>query len=104
QSAAVIGKDVPFTLLQALLDAPEHVLRATLDTLQAAEFLYETQLFPDLEYTFKHALTQEVAYRSLPLERRRTAHARIASVLETAYATRLEEKAKHLPYTHEQGR
>jgi class 3 adenylate cyclase/tetratricopeptide (TPR) repeat protein len=104
QSAAVIGKDVPFMLLQALVEAPEHGLRSTLDTLQAAEFLYETQLFPELEYTFKHALTQEVAYRSLPLERRRTAHERIASVLETMYATRLDEKAELLAYHYDQGR
>jgi predicted ATPase len=61
QSAAVIGKDVPFALLAAIADSPEDVLRRGLAHLQAAEFLYEASLFPDVEYTFKHALTHEVA-------------------------------------------
>ncbi|PYO57280.1 MAG: hypothetical protein DMD83_10010, partial [Candidatus Rokuibacteriota bacterium] len=53
QAASVIGKDVPFTLLQAIADVPEESLRRGLTTVQAAEFLYETSVFPDLEYTFK---------------------------------------------------
>ena len=57
QSAAVIGKDVPFALLQAIAELSETELRNLLTRLQAAEFLYEAQLFPDLQYTFKHALT-----------------------------------------------
>ena len=52
---------VPMPLLLAIADAPEHEVRAELTHLQAAEFLYEVRLFPDLEYTFKHALTHEVA-------------------------------------------
>ena len=63
--AAVIGKDVPFALLQAIADAAGgDRCAAASRTLQAAEFLYEARLFPDLEYTFKHALTHEVAYGS----------------------------------------
>src|SRR4029450_1848341 len=62
QAAAVIGTDVPMPLLLAIADAPEHEVRAELTHLQDAEFLYETRLFPDLEYTFKHALTNDVAY------------------------------------------
>ena len=77
QAAAVIGKDVPYALLQAIAELPEDALRQGLARLQAAEFLYETSLFPDLEYTFKHALTHEVAYGSLLQERRRALHARI---------------------------
>ena len=50
--------------------------------LQAAEFVYEARLFPEHEYTFKHALTHEVAYSSLLLERRRMLHARIVAALE----------------------
>ena len=68
QTASVIGKDVPFALLLAIAELGEEDLRRGLARLQAAEFLYETSLFPDLEYTFKHALTHEVAYGSL-LER-----------------------------------
>src|SRR5207244_3483312 len=54
ETAAVIGKDVRFVLLQTVSDFTEEALRAVLRDLQAAEFLYETRLFPDLEYTFKH--------------------------------------------------
>src|SRR5262249_43641470 len=65
QTASVIGKDVPFAILTAIAELPEEALRRALGHLQEAEFLYETTLFPDLEYTFKHALTHEVAYGSL---------------------------------------
>jgi len=65
QTAAVVGTDVPVSLLQAIADVPEAALHGGLGHLQAAEFLYETRLFPEREYTFKHALTHEVAYHSL---------------------------------------
>jgi class 3 adenylate cyclase len=71
QAASVIGKDVPLVLLQAIADVPLAELRNIVTGLQAAEFLYETRLFPDGEYTFKHALTQEVAYGE-PAERAAT--------------------------------
>jgi predicted ATPase len=77
QMAAVIGKDVPFALLQAIAELPNDALRNALDHLQAAEFLYEAGLFPDLEYSFKHALTHEVTYGGLLHDRRRELHARI---------------------------
>ena len=96
QTAAVIGKDVQFTLLQAVLEVPEDPLRQGLGRLQAAEFLYETALFPDLEYTFKHALTQEVAYAGLLQERRRALHARIVKVFEALYPERTTERSSWL--------
>ena len=65
QTAAVIGTEVPLTLLQAIAELPEAALQRGLTHLQAAEFLYETRLFPERECTFKHALTHEVAYGSL---------------------------------------
>ena len=82
QTAAVLGTDVPFTLLRAIADVPEAALHRSLAHLQAAEFLYETRLFPEPEYTFKHALTHEVAYGSLLLERRRGLHARLVEAIE----------------------
>jgi predicted ATPase len=82
QSASIIGKDVPFTLLQAIADVPEESLRRGLTHLQASEFLYETSVFPDLEYTFKHALTHEVTYASVLHDRRRALHARIVEAIE----------------------
>ena len=73
QTAAVIGTEVPLTLLQAIAELHEAALHRGLTHLQAAEFLYETRLFPEHAYTFKHALTHEVAYGSLLQERRRGA-------------------------------
>jgi len=98
QAAAVIGKDVPFALLQAIADVPEESLRRGLTHLQAAEFLYETSLFPDLEYTFKHALTHEVAYGSLLQDRRRPLHARIVEAIEALYSERLTEHVERLAH------
>jgi class 3 adenylate cyclase/tetratricopeptide (TPR) repeat protein len=96
QTAAVIGKDVPFALLLAIVDAPEDAVRLGLTRLQAAEFLYETALFPELEYTFKHALTQEVAYTGLLQERRRALHARIVRDFEALYPERTSERTSWL--------
>ena len=98
QTAAVIGKDVPLPLLQAVADQPEDTLRGRLAHLQAAEFLYETSLFPIAEYTFKHALTLEVAYGSLLQERRRALHARIVEAIERLYPDRLAEHADRLAH------
>jgi class 3 adenylate cyclase/tetratricopeptide (TPR) repeat protein len=98
QAAAVIGKDVPFTLLQAIAEEPEEMLRRGLATLQAAEFLYESRLFPDLEYTFRHALMQEVAYASLLAVRRQTLHAAAGRAIEALYAGRLDQAYDRLAY------
>ncbi len=96
QAASVIGKDVPFALLQAIVEEPEEALRRGLATLQAAEFLYEARLFPDLEYTFKHALTHDVAYGGLLQERRRALHAKIVDTIEAIYPDRLSEHVEQL--------
>jgi class 3 adenylate cyclase/tetratricopeptide (TPR) repeat protein len=82
QSAAVIGKEVPLPLLEAVTESSPVDLRRELTQLQAAEFLYEISLFPEVEYTFKHALTLEVAYQSLLRERRRVLHERVLETLE----------------------
>ncbi len=91
QSAALIGKDVPFDLLQAITELPDGELRSSLALLQSAEFLHEARLFPDLEYTFRHGLTHEVAYASLLLERRRELHAKALAAMERLYAGRLTD-------------
>jgi class 3 adenylate cyclase/tetratricopeptide (TPR) repeat protein len=98
QATAVIGKDVPFALLQAITDLPEEDLRRGLSHLQAAEFLYEAKLFPDLEYTFKHAFTHEVGYGSLLQDRRRSLHARIVDAIEALYPERLTEHVERLAH------
>ncbi len=98
QTASVIGTEVAFPLLQAVADLPEEGLRRGLAHLQAAEFLYETRLFPDLEYTFKHALTHEVAYQGLLHDRQRALHARITEALERLSPERLAEQAEQLAH------
>jgi hypothetical protein len=96
QAASVIGTDVPFELLHAIAGLSQDALRHRLTDLQSAEFLYETNIFPALEYTFKHALTHEVAYGSLLGERKRTFHARIVEAIERLHADRLNEHVERL--------
>jgi len=98
QSASVIGESVVFVLVQAIADVSEEELHRSLAHLQAAEFLYETSLFPDLEYTFKHALTYQVAYGSLLQDRRRNLHARIMEAIESLYPDRLAEHVERLAH------
>jgi class 3 adenylate cyclase/tetratricopeptide (TPR) repeat protein len=98
QSAAVIGKDVPFPLLAAIAEQSEERLRQGLAHLQSAEFIYETNLFPDTEYTFKHALTHEVAYGGLLQERRRQLHGRVLAAIERLHADRLAEQVDRLAH------
>ena len=103
QTAALIGEDVPFTLLQPLVEMSEEELQRSLSRLQADEFLYETSLFPDLEYTFKHGLTYQVAYNSLLVERRRTLHTRILEAIERLYPERLAEQVDRLAHHASRG-
>jgi class 3 adenylate cyclase/tetratricopeptide (TPR) repeat protein len=96
QSAAVVGKDVPFALLQAIAGMPDAELSRSLGHLQAAEFLYEASLFPELEYTFKHALTHEVAYGELLQERRIALHAKVVEAIHGLAGERWAEDAEAL--------
>ena len=96
QAASVIGKDIPYPLLQALAEVDETAMRAGLARLQAAEFLYEVQLFPEAQYTFKHALTHEVAYGGLLQGRRRALHAKVMEAIEARYPDRLAEQMSQL--------
>jgi tetratricopeptide (TPR) repeat protein len=98
QTTSVIGKDVPFVLLQRIADTPDARLRAGLSRLQAGELLYAVSLSPDLEYTFKHVLTHEVAYGGLLQERRRALHARIVDAIEALYPDRLDEHVERLAH------
>jgi class 3 adenylate cyclase/tetratricopeptide (TPR) repeat protein len=109
QIAAVTGRSVPVSLLRAVADLPDEALRDGLRRLQAAEFVYFTGLLPtanflfrtltpDIEYSFKHALTQEVAYGGMLQERRRDLHARIVEAIETLHHDRLDEQIELLAY------
>jgi class 3 adenylate cyclase/tetratricopeptide (TPR) repeat protein len=96
QNAAVIGKDVPIDLLAAVAGEPPAGILAGLAYLQAGEFLYETSLFPEHEFTFKHALTHEVTYAGLLQERRRTLHAQIVEAMERLPAERVAQQIERL--------
>jgi class 3 adenylate cyclase/tetratricopeptide (TPR) repeat protein len=96
QTAAVIGKDVPYPLLCIIAEEPEEELRRSLQHLETAEFLYEARLYPEVEYSFRHALTHEVTYGSLLHERRRMLHARIVAGIEAVVADRSREHVERL--------
>jgi len=98
QAAAVVGYQVPRNILQAVGDLSPEALRDGLKRLQAAEFLYETNLFPDIEYTFKHALIHDAAYQMLSADRRRTLHAAALVAGEHLYVDKLFEKADWLAF------
>jgi class 3 adenylate cyclase/tetratricopeptide (TPR) repeat protein len=98
QAASVVGKDVPFELLRAVADMDDGELRGALGQLQSSEFLYEVHLFPDLEYTFKHALTHEVTYTDVLQERRRALHARIVAAIQALHGDRLTEHIESLAH------
>jgi class 3 adenylate cyclase/tetratricopeptide (TPR) repeat protein len=98
QAASVIGKDVPYALLAAIAEQPEEALRHGLAHLQEAEFLYERQLFPDLEYTFKHALTHDVTYGGLLGESRRALHVRVVGAIRALHGDPTAEHLERLAY------
>jgi tetratricopeptide (TPR) repeat protein len=98
QCASVIGQDIPVALLDAVAGVGSDELRRSLAHLQAAEFLYEKSLFPVQQYTFKHALTLDVAYSTLLHGRRRALHAHIVHALETLFADRLVEQADRVAH------
>jgi predicted ATPase len=98
KTLAVIGKEFSCSLLKQVVDRPEEDLYRLLSHLQAAEFIYEQPAFPEVEYTFKHALTQEVAYNSLLMERRSVLHERTAQALEALYSVSLDEHYSDLAH------
>jgi class 3 adenylate cyclase/tetratricopeptide (TPR) repeat protein len=98
QAAAVVGYQVPLSVLQAVADLSPEPLREGLKRLQASEFLYETSLFPDIVYTFKHALVHDAAYHMLSADRRRALHAAALTSGEKMYADILSEKADWLGF------
>ncbi len=97
QVASVIGREFAFRILQAVASLKEDI-KTSLLTLQDLEFIYEKSLFPELEYIFKHALTQEVAYNSLLIKKRKEIHEQVGHAIEEIYGDRLEEFYEMLAY------
>ena len=102
QVASVIGRDFAFRILQTITGMREN-LKSYLISLQGLEFIYEKSLFPELEYIFKHALIQEVAYDSLLFSRRKEIHKKIGQTIENIYEDRLEEFYEMLAYHFDHG-
>jgi class 3 adenylate cyclase/tetratricopeptide (TPR) repeat protein len=98
QTASAIGKDFSFGLLRVIVDVSYAELRAALTDLQTAEFVHESRLFPELEYTFRHTLTHEVTYASLVRERRTTLHARVAHALEDVASDHPDDRVERLAH------
>ena len=96
--AAVVGKDVAFPVVHAVAGLSQEALTRAFERLKSSEFLYETSPGPEIEYTFKHTLTHEVAYGRLLAEPRRILHARIADAIERLYPTRLVDHVERLAY------
>jgi class 3 adenylate cyclase/tetratricopeptide (TPR) repeat protein len=97
QAAAVIGREFGLRLLTRISEAAADV-QHHLESLTRVELIHETRFFPELEYTFKHAVTQEVAYQSLLAKRRKDLHGTIGRAVEDLYADRLDEQVPILAY------
>jgi tetratricopeptide (TPR) repeat protein len=101
QTLAVIGTEFPLSLVRQVTQLPPDRLDPLLNGLQTGEFIYKQPAAGDVEYTFKHALTHDVAYNSLLTERRRLLHERTAHALEEQFAERLEDHLTELAHHFE---
>ena len=99
QVASVIGREFAFRILLTIMDMREEI-KSHLLNLQRLEFIYEKRLFPELEYIFKHALTQEIAYNSLLHKKRKKIHEKIGNAIESIYSKKLEEYYELLAYQY----
>ena len=98
QTAAVIGAEFNLGVARAVSGKSDDELNRMLNGLQLAEFIYEQPAAGDVEYTFKHALTHDVAYNSLLTERRKLLHERAAQAIEALYSERLEDHLSELAH------
>ncbi|RPH41218.1 MAG: adenylate/guanylate cyclase domain-containing protein [Desulfobulbaceae bacterium] len=97
QVASVIGREFAYRILETI-SGVKNGLKSQLVNLQGLEFIYEKGLFPELEYIFRHALVQEVAYNSLLVSRRKEIHEKISEAIEKLYPERLEEFCEVVGY------
>lgn len=102
QIASVVGPEIPRAILEPVTGLPSYELDAAIRALVEADFLIERTPYPDLEYAFRHPLTEEVAYRSQLGDRRRRVHADVARAIQGVYADRIDERAALLAHHWEQ--
>ena len=98
QILSVAGREFSMSLIRAVNPKPEEELNRILNELQLGEFIYEQPAVGDLEYIFKHALTQEVSYNSVLQERRKQLHERIGAALEDLYANSIDDHLDELAH------
>ena len=98
QTLSVLGREFPGGLVRRVMHNSDNELEAILARLQSGEFIYEQPAFPEPEYIFKHALTQEVAYQSLLIERRKQLHESAGQSLESMYANQLDDHLNELAH------
>jgi predicted ATPase len=98
QTLAVLGREFPLGLIASVTQTSHDELERMLSALQLGEFIYEQPAFPEVEYKFKHALTQEVAYNSVLTERRKSLHERAGRGIESLYGSRLEDHFDELAH------
>jgi tetratricopeptide (TPR) repeat protein len=101
QTLAVLGREFPLALVRNVVGTPTEELEGLLSRLQLSEFIYEQPAFPEVEYVFKHALTQEVAYNSVLGDRRKLLHGQAGAAIEALYANRLEDHLSELARHYE---
>ena len=101
QQLAVIGREFPLSLVKRVIAQAEGELYELLSSLQHKEFLYEQPAFPEVEYIFKHVLTQEVAYNSVLIERRKALHEYTAQAIEQLFHDRVEEHYSELAHHYQ---
>ena len=97
QKASVIGRVFFYRVLKVLA-AEGTALDGQLTSLQDSDLLHERARLPEIEYVFKHALTQEVAYQTLLGPQRRALHQKVGEALELLFHDRLEEFAGLIAY------
>jgi class 3 adenylate cyclase/predicted ATPase len=98
QTLSVIGRELPMSLIRAVVSQPDEELEQMLNNLQLGEFIYEQPAVGDTEYVFKHALTQEVSYNSVLMERRRVLHGRTGQAIESLYRGHLDNRLAELAH------
>jgi class 3 adenylate cyclase/tetratricopeptide (TPR) repeat protein len=98
QTLAVIGSEFPLALAREVIKKPEDELTRILNALQLAEFIYEQPAVGDSEYKFKHALTRDIADRSLLADRRKRLHERTGAAIESLFAERLDDHISDLAH------
>ena len=98
QTFSVLGREFVLSLARAVAGKSEYELDRLITNLQTGDFVYEQPAISDVEYSFKHALTQEVAYNSVLVERRKQLHEDVARAIESLYSASLDDHVAELAH------